>query len=186
MSGLRQAALVLHGLADADRAWMLSQLAPEQAVQVGALLAELRELGLPNDPSFATQALGAEQLAAMRVQPPAAPQGPAEAVRAAAPDRMLRVLEGECPGFVAILLASDDWPWRAAFFASLSPARMRAVQDAVRGSESGARLRSQVIAAVARRLRDAGVASPPRTLAPARWQGFRTLVASLRRRGSRA
>lgn len=48
-AGLRRAALTLHSLGGEDREWMLQQLAPTQRATLSALLAELRELNLPQD-----------------------------------------------------------------------------------------------------------------------------------------
>ena len=60
MSSARQVALILHGLADADRAWLLGRLPPAQVGMLEPLLAELRELGIPADPELAAQVHDAE------------------------------------------------------------------------------------------------------------------------------
>jgi hypothetical protein len=45
-SGERRVALALHGMAAADREWMLQQLGAERRTVIEGLLAELRELGV--------------------------------------------------------------------------------------------------------------------------------------------
>ena len=159
MSGLRQAALVLHGLADADRAWMIGQLPAEQVAPVRALLAELRELGIPNDPSFAAQALASDEVHAVRARVAARADDFLQVVRGASAAQLQRVLEGESQGFVAMLLVAGDWPWQAEFLAAQEPARMRALADLVASEPGGPRLRAQVVAAVAARLRKQAAAA---------------------------
>jgi hypothetical protein len=177
MSGLRQAALVLHGLADADRAWMLGQLPPEQAAPVGELLAELRELGIPHDPAFASQALASDPVHAIRARPAAAANDPAARMRAASVEQVQRAVEGESQGFVAVLLVAGDWPWYRDFLAAQEPARMRALVDLVRGQPGGPRLRAQVVAAVAQRVRDIGSVPAPLQVQAARGKSLRQLGA---------
>ena len=164
MSELRQAALVLHGLSDTDRSWMLGQLLPHQAETVGGLLAELRELGIPRDPSLAAQALAAQGVKPIRTRPPTPANDPAEAVCSASTAQLHRVLEGESHGFVVVLLAAGEWPWRAAYLEMQEPARRRALMDRIAVDTSGPRLREQVLGAVARRVRETGTIAPIRTL----------------------
>lgn len=45
-TGERRVALALHGMAAADREWMLQQLGPDRRVVIEGLLVELRELGV--------------------------------------------------------------------------------------------------------------------------------------------
>lgn len=56
-SGLRRAALALHALSAADRAWLLQRLSPAQREALNALLAELKELGIPPDQGVIRAAL---------------------------------------------------------------------------------------------------------------------------------
>lgn len=53
-SGLerRKAALLLHSLSEADRAWMLTRLGPSQRAALQPLLAELRSLRVPGQPEL--------------------------------------------------------------------------------------------------------------------------------------
>jgi hypothetical protein len=177
MSGLRQAALVLHGLADADRAWMLGQLPPEQAGPVGELLAELRELGIPNDPGLAAQALARDPVHAVRTRAPSAANDPFTLMRTASLEQVQRALEGESQGFVAVLLVAGDWPWYRDYLAAQEPARMRALVDLVRGQPGGPRLRTQVVAAVAARLRESTGAPALIQVQPAKGKSLRQLGA---------
>lgn len=113
MDGQRQAALALHGLPEADRAWMLGQLAEPQRVQVSRLLAELAELGIPREPIPI---------------PVAAPAPMRPGLREA--------LHRESPDFVAALLAAEPWPWKAAYLASLPRARRAAISSRLGARES--------------------------------------------------
>lgn len=160
MTGLRQAALVLHGLADTDRAWMLGQLPSHQAAPVHELLIELRDLGIPTDPSFAAQALASHRKRAFRASPRGQEPDSTQFVRATSVESLRRVLDGEPQGLIAVLLAAADWPWRDAYLATQEPARMRALVELSRGKPGGARLQSQVVVAVAKRLRASGGNAP--------------------------
>lgn len=59
--GLRRAALTLHALHTADRAWMLKQLTPDARKALQRLLAELDSLRLPRDAEVIRAALQATQ-----------------------------------------------------------------------------------------------------------------------------
>ncbi len=165
MSGLRQAALVLHGLSDADRTWMLGQLSADQAGTVGKLLAELRELGIPSDPSLASQALGANQIGPIRTRPAAQSNDSADTIRAASAAQLQRVLEGESEGLVALLLAAGEWPWRDVYLAVQQPTHRRTLLEIMAARAAGPRLQAQVLDAVARRLRELCTISPTDTRA---------------------
>jgi hypothetical protein len=110
MDGHRRAALALHGLPPADRAWMLEQLAPAQRQPLARLLDELRELGIPAEPIEIALPLDA----ASRLR-----RAPARAVR--------RLLAGEPDGVVAAVLAIEPWPWSGAVLARLPRVRRRAI-----------------------------------------------------------
>jgi len=163
MSGLRQAALVLHGLSDVDRTWMLGQLSADQAGLVGKLLAELCELGIPSDPSLAAQALAGNQIRPIRTRPAAKSNDPADTVRAASAAQLQRVLQGESQGLIALLLAAGEWPWRDVYLAVQEPARRRVLVELMAARAAGPRLQAQVLGAVARRLRELGTIAPTGT-----------------------
>lgn len=55
----RRAALTLHALHVDDRNWVLSQLGGPQRAELDALLAELTELGIPQDRELVSTALAA-------------------------------------------------------------------------------------------------------------------------------
>lgn len=56
-SGTRRAALTLHALSVADRAWLMRQLSPGQRATMASLLAELDSLGIPRDAALVQEAL---------------------------------------------------------------------------------------------------------------------------------
>lgn len=66
VNGLRQAALALHAMGEPDRAWVLAALTVEQRESLQALLAELRELGIPQDGALLQCLLDEPQPAATR------------------------------------------------------------------------------------------------------------------------
>jgi hypothetical protein len=143
----RQVALLLHGLAEPDRAWMLEQLGASQGQALQPLLTELRELGIPADPALTAQALQAHvQRRTAAERPPAAVIAEARAAQ------MQQALAGESVGLLAVLLAAGEWPWRHVFLASLEPARARALNEVLETHRGGPALQQALLRAVAERL----------------------------------
>ena len=126
---LRRAALLLHAMAEVDRAWMMGQIAPAHRAAVAGLVAELDALGFPADP-----ALLEESLAGLAANPPRA------AAHAGASDRATAVvarfsaaeahrrLAAEPDALVALVLAAGAWSWESAFLGRLGEARAGAVR----------------------------------------------------------
>ena len=98
VDGVRRAALALHALAPADRAWMLERLPHDRRGEVEALLAELASLGIPRDGTLAKAVEGKR---------PATATKPARGV---APDAaaIANALEGESTALVALALRAHD------------------------------------------------------------------------------
>lgn len=105
---LRRAALLVHGMPEADAAWLLASLSPAQRAALEPLLQELGAIGLPRDPTLLPE------LPSDRNAPPALGRNRS----LAALDRrgvasLESVLRTEPGGVVAALLSSGAWPWRA-------------------------------------------------------------------------
>lgn len=66
-TAVRQAALTVHALSDADRTWLLDALPAHEREQLGALVEELRALGIPQDSALVGEIA--------RSSPPATGQG---------------------------------------------------------------------------------------------------------------
>lgn len=115
MPGRRQSALLLHGLQQPDRDWILARLPHSQRMVLQEHLQELRELGIPADPQLA-QAAGA-----------GATDSPAATLRLADAGDMQLVLAGEPAWLLRQLLAMEDWPWRDAWLAGLPTAQRERV-----------------------------------------------------------
>lgn len=105
----RFAALRLHGLAEADRAWLIARLAPAQQRRVRGWLAELRALGVPPE---AGREVTIE--ATPRPAPPAVADEPLQRITAADVQTLLERLRCEPPMLAARLLALHAWPWARA------------------------------------------------------------------------
>lgn len=184
-AGSRQAALLLHGIGAADRAWLLGELAAGQRRLLETLLAELHALGLPPSPELIDELLSP--------QPPASRQ-PADAINAtdaavaaavAAPsandplplealpaELVAAVLRLEPDALVTRLLGDAPAPWRQAVLRRLGAARRgRLLAVAARGdvaaAPGGERLAAALAAALRERCRAASVATPtPRAVHP--------------------
>lgn len=113
--GIKQAALVLHGLGPADRDWLLAQLPSHQHQALHEALAELQALGIPRDAALTRTAA-----AAARPEPDDAPEP--EGIDAASLDALASVLDGRPAGVVraAVQLLAD--PARESLRAALGVA----------------------------------------------------------------
>jgi len=98
-AGERHAALALHGMAAADREWMLQQLGDERRAVLEGLLAELRELGVAAEPPLPVEGAGAE--ASANASTEASPRQALAQLPGAALHRLLR---DEPDGLIADVL----------------------------------------------------------------------------------
>ncbi|WP_140637074.1 hypothetical protein [Methylibium rhizosphaerae] len=109
MSSMRQAALTVHALNEADRRWVLEQLPQEERQPLLSLLRELAELGVPPDASLLPAAVEPYTL------PPAAMQapGPEARLERLPPATVAAALRDEPRALVLAVLGCRAWPWRA-------------------------------------------------------------------------
>lgn len=150
MSSARQAALVLHGLAPADREWMLARLPEPRRDELGALIEELQSLGLPPDAELIRQAIGDAPARA----------SPVSTLMQASAEQMQTLLAEEPDRLVALLVSSSAWPWKERFFALLGVARAQRVRELSLLSCAGPALREAVLESACARLGKAAAALP--------------------------
>jgi hypothetical protein len=98
--GVRRAALALHALVPADRAWLLERLPAQQRAHVQALLSELADLGIPKDRTLVDDIVAKQSTPASKARPDAA--------------ALAKALEGEPASLVALALKTHDEAARAA------------------------------------------------------------------------
>lgn len=103
----RQAALALHGVSAADRAWVLARLDDAQRAELIDYLDELQALGIPADSSLAT--VGGSQSTTV--------------------DGTFSALQQEPVWLLAMLLRARQWDWQASLMAGLDVARRGALQQ---------------------------------------------------------
>lgn len=112
----RSAALLLHGMGEADRAWILRQLSDSQRARIVPLLDELHAMGLPADADWTRCALPST--------PPPSQASRARARIAAAPVAAItELLASEPPALVDWLMALGSWPWQTEVMAQLRSRR---------------------------------------------------------------
>jgi hypothetical protein len=148
MSGHRQAAAALHGLAAQDRRAILAELPEADRDILRSLLAELTELGFERTPDIAAAPAAAvdenEDGAAAR-----------RALRRASPAAMLAVLGHEPASLQACVLALDSWPWAAGFLELLPQSRRMLVAESLRAGLAAAPARTRfLLESVATKLPD--------------------------------
>lgn len=105
MSGHRQAAVALHGLAEADLDLILGALPPTDQAILRGHLRELTDLGFDEAEPEARWLKPADSMP----QP-----GAEQRVAAASAGAMLALLEQESAPLIAQVLALRDWPWAGA------------------------------------------------------------------------
>lgn len=161
----REAALLLHALAPADREWLIAQLPDAERAPLRAHLDELRAIGIPAD-----RALVEQVVAAPRAATAAAPtDGGDDAMRALEEARAAEIAEllaGEPPFLVAQLLRVKDWTWSRALLRRLGAAERAAVERelARAAAPRTIALQRHLVGALARRL-----AAAPRRRAASAW-----------------
>ncbi|MFD1836904.1 hypothetical protein [Paracidovorax cattleyae] len=140
----RRAALVLHGMAPADRAWVLERMAPSQRDALQALLSELQALGIPPDPAGldALATAAPDSVAAAPLPTGNAASSPPEAdllMALGAPGvaALARAWRAQPPLMVAQALCLRPWPWRAALLEQLPALQRRRVTDLLGTVSSG-------------------------------------------------
>lgn len=163
----RRAALLLHALGGADRAWLVAQLPEPLRPQLALLLRELETLGIPADRTVLDQVL----------QRPAEPGGATAAtsgaptpaqrlqrLRGAELDRLAALLRREPVRLVVRFLGAEDWPWREALLRRF-PAELRGriARETGAGSALAAPvLRERLLELLARQLDAEAQAARPR------------------------
>lgn len=142
----RRAALTLHALGAADRAWLLAQLPRPQRERLQGMLQELETLGIPASHDLLQDLMGAAGAAGAVPNPAAGvpPPMPADVLptsggadfsqQQAALSRMdaasvARVLQNEPAGLIAQLLSIHAWPWREAVLEQLGLVKRRRVEE---------------------------------------------------------
>lgn len=143
---VRQAALLLHGMAPADRMWLLDQLSVEQQETLSTLLAELAELGVPSDAEFVRQAVAMPIPGAARSL---ASLGPAEVVG------LVELLKGEPPMLIAQLLAAGPWAWEKPLLHQMDAVKRRQIEACVgtlKDTSDPSRLRAAIVDTVSTHL----------------------------------
>ena len=124
MDGLRLCALALHAVAGRDRAWLLSRLPAEQRRQLTALVAELKQTGIPADPDLVRQLVRARDLLA---RAPAHSAVGARLLRASAQD-IWGILRGESDALVSRVVRINEWPWKGELMALCGPGRAKRIE----------------------------------------------------------
>lgn len=140
---IKQAALVLHGLAPADCDWMLAQLPANQQQPLRTALAELRNLGVPADPNLTRTAAAASRVAALQ-------SADHQVVEAADASTIASALRGEPEAVQAAAIALHAWSWRKTVRAQLRISTQ--AQTTWRRGEQGQAFRASLTAALAKHL----------------------------------
>lgn len=182
---VRQAALLLHGLGETDRAWLLERLSEAERSTMVGLLSELASLGIPSDRAFVEEVVAA---AASRAEPADAVQGAGDepgrrvaSLARASPEAIAKVLRDEPPGLVACVLRLHPWPWREAVLGHLGPVAAARIEQSMRerSPRGGAILSGRLMEALIQRV------DAERSRAPERYTAAQAGVGALRHAAKR-
>lgn len=165
---LHQAALVLHGLAGEDAAWMLEALTAQQRGVLAPLLRDLQALAIPRDARLA------EHVVAQTTTQPSAGHGALHALDEGEVASLACLLAAEPTRLASLLLSAERWPWQQQVqhhLGLISGRELVAIQPA---------LREALVEAAALALRAERCADAP---APSTaWARLRARASSLRSR----
>lgn len=189
-AGARHAALFLHGMAPADRVWVLDAMPADQRASLQSLLAELEALGIASDPSLIADASGpmGQTSDSAWQSAPASDEDMLLALHGEPLAVAIDALRREPAGLLANWLRVADWPWREDLLRALEPTHRARVESAlaIAGPVPPA-MRAELIAAVLACLHQPA----PRGPSPGRWhalgQALRRVwpAGRIRRRASR-
>lgn len=140
MKMYRKAAVFLHGLAAADRDWLLARLDGPQRAVLDELLDELSALGIPRTPSVLGDVgrLRFEDQFENQEEAPLYAGAPAHvaALAAATPQALWSILEHQPDAIVSAVLSAEAWPWRDALLERMPALRRASVERRTAGSDA--------------------------------------------------
>lgn len=128
-----KAALLLHTLPAADRAWLLERLPSDEREPLQILLAELAQLGIPADRPLLHEVIGdaADAGMARGGAPAGSHESSIQALSAIDAAVMGQMLRDEPAVLIAHLLIIHSWPWRAAVLEQIDVFKRRQVENNV-------------------------------------------------------
>jgi len=123
----RQSALLLHGLNEADRQWILAQLDAEQNGQLRDHIDELNQMGMVEN-----RTLVEGLLSRIKGKSANSAERAGSALRHAHPDVVLHMLSKEPTWLIAAVLSIEAWPWRESIYVGLDASKRDRVKHALR------------------------------------------------------
>lgn len=169
---VRRAALVLHSLHDADRAWVLEALPASQRSIIQPLLDELRQLGIPRDSELSNI------LPTPSVSPPGVGRASAlEELSSEGVRSLAQVLREEPLQVTACLLGARAWAWQEELLGQLDPSSSARVRAMLPMLARGASLQAAVLDALETAIPAAPVALAARTASG--WQKCKAALHSV-------
>ncbi len=181
MSVARQTAMVLAGLPQAERDWVLNHLPPARARALASMVDEALHLGIRAEGAMLTRLIDA-------LDHQASPEDARAYLDLARAEAMCALLADSPAVLIARLLAAHPWRWREAFIARFSGPQKREVIEALREQHGEApQLAQALIEEIAQRLRASPVAAPPPIKNKNAWHTLTGLIKAvpLTRRGTK-
>jgi len=136
MSGIKQAALSIHGLSVKDQKWILKQLPKQHALSIRSMLRELKSLGIPgrhgwlpeiqieNEKELNEQLANEKQIEELKL------------VEKASISQLKKLLLAESNDFIAAVLSIRQWPWQEQMLNIFSKKRRMALLQIMERKES--------------------------------------------------
>ena len=126
MSGLRKAALVMHGLGEQDRQWLLERLPAHWARELSCAppAAVGRALGSPATTNSSAKRPGTPSQSRAAVGPDSGP------IARASVEQVHALLKDEPDALIALVISSGPGPWREALLLGFAPSRAKSIRAA--------------------------------------------------------
>ena len=150
-SGLKQAALCLHSLEEADRLWLLEQLPESKRFELNMLLDELITLGIPQEQSWISGGLLKSSESEEKNLTEKQDDCDAQNLLSANAVEIWQILKLESEAVISAIVYYRQWPWQSAVLKKYKKAHRRVLS---KYAELAPNVYSVLILELSKRLND--------------------------------
>lgn len=131
MSGIRQAALCIHGLSPKDKKWILKRLPRTQRLAIKAMLSELKQLGIPPNQDWLPKIEEKKDNEQVESKLNNTTKNLVELIDGASVAEIKRVLLSESDEFIATIMSIRYWSWSDQFMKIFSNKRKNQIEGLI-------------------------------------------------------